>query len=316
VAADILSLSLTVDGGLANTVILQLAINGQDVLNLDNINVPPFRRGAAPAASVVLPISPNTFPVGPSCYAVVPVALGDVEGGFGELDVVSRRDGGGMGRFDVNVIKATGADISDADINEALGIMSQVYFDGNAASLQSVDSYTIPGFDFVDPEGQSIQNLRAAQVGTDPRRFNIFIVEDFLDAQGDPVGLYGIAGGVPGPNGVSQSAASGVVVGVAAHRLQDGTIDVEELAATIGHELGHQIGLFHTSEADGTAHDNFTDTPECTAARDANQDGFVSPQECAGFSDENVMFWTAGSLPQEQLTAQQSEIMFFSPGMY
>ena len=307
---DILSFAVTVDGAFASTLVLQMQLDGQNLLDFTTLNQPPFRHGAHVAASVVLPISPNTFPQGPFCVAVVAAALGDVEGEFGELSVASRRDTGGGGAFDLNVIQATGATISAADLDAAIAQAAQIYFNGNAGSLQSVDKYTIPGFDRVSTDGEDLMNLRAAQVGTDPRRLNLFIVEDFLDAS-----LFGLAGGVPGPNGVVQTAGSGVVVGVAAHRLQNGTIDVNELAATIGHELGHQLGLFHTSESNGMAHDNFSDTPECTAARDANQDGFVTPNECAGLSDLNMMFWTTGGVPQQQISTQQSQIIFFSPAL-
>ena len=307
---DILSFSLTVDGGFAQTLVLQMQLDGQDLLSLQTINLPPFRHGAHPAASLVFPISPNTFPQGPFCVAIVAVALGDHAGEPARLSVASRRDGGGAGEFDLNVIQSLGADIDPADVDAAIDLAAQVYLNGDAAQLKSVDHYTIEGFDRVSSAGQDLALLRAAQVGTDPRRLNLFIVEDFLDAS-----LFGIAGGVPGPNGVAETAASGVVVGVAAHRLAGGAIDVEELAATIGHELGHQLGLFHTSEADGTAHDNFSDTPECTAARDVDEDGVVTPAECEGLGDRNLMFWTSGGLPQQEVSAQQSQILFFSPVM-
>jgi hypothetical protein len=307
---DILSFSLTVDGGFAQTAVLQMQLDGQDLLSLQTLNQPPFRHGAHPASSLVLPISPNTFPQGPFCVAIVAVALGDHGGEPARLSVTSRRDDGGAGQFDLNVIQALGADIDPADVDAAIALAAQVYLNGDAAQLKSVDHYTIEGFDRVSSSGQDLSLLRAAQVGTDPRRLNLFIVEDFLDAS-----LFGLAGGVPGPNGVAETAASGVVVGVAAHRLAGGAIDVEELAATIGHELGHQLGLFHTSESDGKAHDNFSDTPECTAARDVDHDGVVTPDECVGFSDQNLMFWTSGGLPQQEVSTQQSQILFFSPAM-
>ena len=51
-------------------------------------------------------------------------------------------------------------------------------------------------------------------------------------------------------------------------------------ATLIAHELGHQLGLFHTTEADGSAHDPISDTPECPAAQfDHNRDGMVDPDE-------------------------------------
>ncbi len=57
------------------------------------------------------------------------------------------------------------------------------------------------------------------------------------------------------------------------------------------HEIAHFMGLFHTTETDGTVSDPLNDTPKCLPQKDANHDGLVSVSECAGNGAENLMFW-------------------------
>ena len=41
------------------------------------------------------------------------------------------------------------------------------------------------------------------------------------------------------------------------------TLDAQLLGETAAHEMGHQLGLFHTTESGGTEFDILTDTAEC-----------------------------------------------------
>ncbi|HEX9100643.1 MAG TPA: hypothetical protein VF997_00500, partial [Polyangia bacterium] len=62
----------------------------------------------------------------------------------------------------------------------------------------------------------------------------------------------------------------------------------------------HYLGLYHTSERDGSAHDPIADTPECAASDSACPD--------AG----NVMFWTGGGA-RSVLTAGQGAVLRAHP---
>jgi hypothetical protein len=71
----------------------------------------------------------------------------------------------------------------------------------------------------------------------------------------------GMSPGIPGAPSFSGSVMSGLVV------LVDETVEPAADGWTWLHELGHFVGLEHTSEDDGTTFDPLGDTPECRAPR-------------------------------------------------
>jgi hypothetical protein len=75
---------------------------------------------------------------------------------------------------------------------------------------------------------------------------------------GGPIG-YSL--GLPGPVDINRANAA-VLVGASAY-IEGNQIDLEGLATTVTHEIGHYLGLYHTSELTGDAWDPIPDTPEC-----------------------------------------------------
>ena len=74
----------------------------------------------------------------------------------------------------------------------------------------------------------------------------------------------------------------------------EATLDSQLLGETAAHEMGHQLGLFHTTESGGTVFDILTDTAEClNSTKDFDNNGKMSAEECEGYGGENLMFWTA-----------------------
>jgi hypothetical protein len=118
-------------------------------------------------------------------------------------------------------------------------------------------------------------------------------------------GTLGLAGGIPGPQGVHGLAGSGVAISVAPLRnlsFEDGL----DLGRVLAHELGHFLGLFHTTEMDGVSLEPLTDTPECPAEADEDEDGVLTGEECREHDAENLMFWSATG---EDLSAQQADVI-------
>ncbi len=123
---------------------------------------------------------------------------------------------------------------------------------------------------------------------------NVFITERFVFP------AIGLAMGIPGPPGYHQSLLSGIALtGEYIGDDEEGNIFT---AIAIAHEIGHFLGLFHTSEVNGLIHDPLDDTPEC---RD-----FQPPWNCPGF--DNLMFPMVNEGSRE-LTPDQSFVMHANP---
>jgi hypothetical protein len=90
---------------------------------------------------------------------------------------------------------------------------------------------------------------------------NLFFVDELTSNSGGVI--LGISGGIPGPTLMQGTPRSGVAV--LANRLRGSNSTVEQV---IAHEVGHFLGLFHTSEYDlwpgqvPQVHDPLPDTPE------------------------------------------------------
>jgi len=112
-------------------------------------------------------------------------------------------------------------------------------------------------------------------------------------------GALGVSAGIVGAQGMPGTGASGVAIGA-------DPIPDEMMPSVIVHEIGHFLGLFHTSEANALVFEPLTDTPECRRDRDVNGDGAVDSTECAGAGANNVMFWSGTGT---EISEQQGALM-------
>ena len=105
---------------------------------------------------------------------------------------------------------------------------------------------------------------------------------------------------------------------------------------TVAHEVGHALGLFHTTEAQGASGEDFdplTDTPQClcslcvsAGARSACADQPNSPaqptmvdgttcgqgtQACGGA--DYLMFWQLSNASRGNLSPQEGQVMRMNP---
>ncbi|MFW6049945.1 MAG: hypothetical protein ACODAU_02155 [Myxococcota bacterium] len=119
-------------------------------------------------------------------------------------------------------------------------------------------------------------------------------------------GALGISGGVPGPHGMHGTMGSGIAVSVGPLRIGVGSEDGIDLGRVLAHELGHFMGLFHTTEPDGFSLEPLSDTPECPEDQDRDGDGNLTGSECQEFDADNLMFWAATG---ETLSEQQDEVL-------
>jgi len=105
----------------------------------------------------------------------------------------------------------------------------------------------------------------------------------------------GYAMGLPGPFDADRSNAA-VLVSTDAYTDGQGFLDVDGLSSTIAHEVGHYLGLYHTSEANGAQHDPLPDTAECTGS------------SCSTAFEKNIMT-AGGGANRLALTSDQAFVM-------
>ena len=120
---------------------------------------------------------------------------------------------------------------------------------------------------------------------------NVFLVEELLTGFGDGFGvLLGVSGGIPGPP-LAGTHRSGVAVATKG----DPSIPTP-VFQVLGHEIGHHLGLFHTTEqalGGVGVHDPIDDTAQ---------------------NDNSLLMFHSGS--GTTLTETQGEVMRTSPWVH
>lgn len=111
---------------------------------------------------------------------------------------------------------------------------------------------------------------------------NIFLTRAF--ALRDAPGAIGISFGLPGAAGLHGTSVSGVAF-TTEYLFGDPIQGPALTAGVMAHEIGHYLGLFHTTETDGNTTDPLADTPNCV--------GRAFPSACPDLT--NLMFPYAGS---------------------
>ncbi len=209
----------------------------------------------------------------------------------------------------------TGTTWSAGDISVALIIMKRIY-SKNGITLTINDTITISDTQYTKVSKTFINSTTSALVSQGVTEgVNLFFIEDYSVSDN-----LGNAPGIPGSMGTANSW-NGVLISLAAHADSVNILDSQLLGETAAHEMGHQLGLFHTTESGGTVFDILTDTAEClNSTKDFDRNGKMSAEECEGYGGENLMFWTAWTTSsrsagkkQETLSSHQQHVLKYSP---
>ena len=274
----------------------------------------PYFHWGVPGGTLVAPITPGAFPggtdpAGGGCLEVRAAALDDEDiGTIGTLHLVTRRGATEASTLDLNIVLVGDTVINGPQIQAALDQVESIWTSGGGPTVGAVQFYSLPGESLVayDDSAELRSTLIDAARG---RAVNIFIIQDYLDEPG----TLGEAGGIPGPIGLQQVDEAGVIVAVDGHADGNGTLLPSFLGETLAHEVGHQLGLFHTTEDDGSRSESLADTPACPASADVDGDDYFSAEECAAFDGTNFMFWVSGDLLQTDVSDDQAFVLSRSP---
>lgn len=126
---------------------------------------------------------------------------------------------------------------------------------------------------------------------------NVFVVREITAGPGYI--LFGLAAGIPGTP-ERGSERSGVIV--SGFLLDSLAYTDKFIGQVMAHEAGHFLGLWHTTELDGTG-DQIDDTPNCAAFNDTNHNGVVDRKECLREDGNNLMFWEGDTFGDKETSA-------------
>jgi hypothetical protein len=244
-----------------------------------------------PSASASLPLGPGILVAparlaGPAARASMSAWVKHGPGGRQELPLA---------------VLVVGPVVDDAAIDLALGELGRIW---RAAGIEVREPTRLR----IDgPEAQALARVAVdAALASDspmvgealalsaraPADALCLVVVGDVAVAGPGYPIWALSGGIPIPP-VNGTPRSGVVV--SAVLLQHDPLWAGQVMA---HEMGHALGLYHTTEAalDGglPLGDQIDDTPGCPASADrAPADGMLGAAECDRFDAGNLMFWAA-----------------------
>ena len=255
-------------------------------------------------AAFQFPTTPSSVPQA-GCHALRVVAPPAVAGSNHPVLLGIRRGANPGQRLGLHVVHH--ASLPEAQVLEALVTVDSVLVPSGLQLGEVTLELLDPALASVDIAVGGQYNVfgSASSTGAD---VVLYLVEELTHGT-DP--FNGISSGIPGDLGQQVDPFTGVIVST-----YGGTRLGFDMGQTIAHEIGHQLGLRHTTEryvdsAGNWTHDLLPDTPECTNGV-ANPDPsgpawMITPASCVGSGTENVMFPLADATAVG-LTPQQVDV--------
>ena len=193
---------------------------------------------------------------------------------------------------------------SDRDIGQVMQIVRTIYAKMNITAsvanyVDASDSVT-SSYSIVRDFNDIFDLVATSQIPGPSRQeqlsVNVFLINDFNISEAP--GLLGVSSGIPGMAGLHGNSGAGLVFSTAS--LGE---DNQQLGQTMAHEIGHFVGLRHTTEHGFGTHDPISDTPTC-----------VNPN-LAGFcpDSDNFMFAFALGGNQQVVTPGQTYVVRRNP---
>lgn len=303
---DIRALAFT---GMANEGILSVSrvrLSGVD--RTDDINRDPFAEGLI---QVSMPTNFGTdltvdIPQGGDCLRIDLRGSPELAGGPGQLNVLTRR-GGDANVIDLNLVFVGGSEssVSTQQVDEMVERINATWNRLGGPAVGETQIFTLGG-SALATYAQATQAAGAAVEPDDATGIDVFFFNDITDGE---QGLLGFSGGIPGVLGFDGVPNSGVVILLDGHRFGGGNVSGRALGSTIAHEVGHQIGLHHSTERDGSSQARYSDVTRCGSSNDTDGDGLVDAFECQGRGAENFMFWQSDGFLVGEISPEQAFVL-------
>ena len=230
-----------------------------------------------------------------SVSPLVPVA-GSIE----QISVRFEKDGDQGGLLDVSFHFSPATGVTAATASQSTFVTDmvaqlQTLLDKSTVRLGRVSYGDLTADHDVVESADEVHSLCAGSSDPGPHAsaVNLFLVQSipFFSAAG-------ISGGIPGPPGFFSTDGSGIVATVLDSGSHTGTL--------VAHEIGHFLGLHHTTELTVPVFDPISDTPVCPSG--------TYIQNCPDY--QNLMFpdfWLQGGLT---LSPDQIAVLRGAPLLY
>ncbi len=317
---------------------------GQHSVSVDPIGRNELQRLSDTMATGIFPHTPHYgIPAGTYKFRV---ASHDVPASVQVHAIMNHRDNPTGGTLDVNLIFCGIPDLNADNaltdpkfqvlFNEFKRIYAQANIQANVAGRFNCSNAN--ELTFLNSE-EEFRELLAQSSITGNQALTFFFVQDFALPYAPRGAVLGQAGKIAGPALLQGTRYSGVVVTTKEGGLSAlSQADLLNQGATMAHEGGHFLGLYHTTEKCGAGNlfglDNFfcfgldaplygkvnpwekvdplQDTLECPAIPFGPE---VTASECLNRDGRNLMFWGAPppNIVQDQLTAEQKYVLHRSP---
>ncbi|MBN2360239.1 MAG: hypothetical protein JXR83_12375 [Deltaproteobacteria bacterium] len=188
--------------------------------------------------------------------------LEPVAGAIEHASVVFKPIGEDGGLLDLNLHFATASGLHVADaptsvyLTQALDRLRAYWQGQGGLRVAEVEYRELPPEHAVVETGDEARDMfaRYSEPGPHGTSVNVYLVDVSFSG--------GVTGGIPGPPGWFNTSASGLAVDLRGSGNETGIM--------LAHELGHYLGLYHTTDT-GSRHDPISDTPECETGTPADQ---------------------------------------------
>lgn len=284
-----------------------IAPDGRVLVDLDNpqdaaMKVSPYIGSSAAivpgSESIASPVQSGTYTLTLATYDPQYFDRNEpVDGSLERVVVITRRNDLQGGVLDLNVHLAPGSGVTadqapgSATIQSTLTRLRGLYQQTAGVTLGKVRYFDLPQQYDTVADGDSARQLCAGlSRGTDGQAINVALIEDLGFTAG-------FAGQIAAPPAIYGLPTSCIVI--------ERQSSANTTGVLMAHELGHHLGLWHTTELDG-GQDALADTPVCP-------DG-TAIKQCPDY--RNLMFPTFPVTDPLALSAAQRYVLRKSPWLY